>query len=721
MDHPAFADAGGEPGIEIWTIETSGDNNSTYSYDAHFWLGSKTTQDKKGSAAILTVTLDDMLGGKAVHHREIQGHESSQFLGYFKPAIRYLEGGNESGFTEVDTNAGAEKRLLRLSGCENMRIEEVPADSTSLTKEHCFILEVDHDIFVLVPEGAKATHRRKIISVANKLRDDDHNGRATIEIIDEFSSDDDVALFFEALGSGSKDDLPDFQSSDSFSRTSPTEVFLYKVLVGDEIELVAMKKPYKQKHLSSDEIYVLDTPDSGIFLWLGKDVDPEVKKNYHDIAQKTLEINEYPSWLHVTRMSEGSESSTFKQYFHSWDIGTTNFSAELDAGYASGDEPEAAAYKIGKSAAARGYMPDKGEGNLVVTRFAGDQEDITEKVTQELTVFYNSDVYVLKYKYTDDNGEDACVVYVWMGAKSKWSDKNAAIQFGRDIEQEEEGSVTVIKVPQGKEPKHLLSVFKGNLVVVMGSKDNDYNPENSKGTYDDDNIRLFKVEGTEIGVDMRAIQVPEKADVLEADDVFVLETKDVVYVRNGKESDPKEQEIALNFVKLVVGDTKEVTVLEQGDEPDEFWEALGGAPEEKEDASDWRSSASRRVTTPASLTAVTVTMRGKILFEELPPKFTQEDLSDDGAYILDKGEELYLWQGKNIPKRVKDARTEIIQEYIKDDGLDRTADTALVVMVKQGKEPKVFRNKFPSWDNDMWNNQTSYEDMKNNTKAANSK
>lgn len=60
---------------------------------------------------------------------------------------------------------------------------QVPAEASSLTKDHCFILEVDHDIFVLMPEGAKASQRRKIISVANTLRDDYHNGRATIEII----------------------------------------------------------------------------------------------------------------------------------------------------------------------------------------------------------------------------------------------------------------------------------------------------------------------------------------------------------------------------------------------------------------------------------------------------------------------------------------------------------------------------------------------------------
>ena len=42
------------------------------------------------------------------------------------------------------------------------------------------------------------------------------------------------------------------------------------------------------------------------------------------------------------------------------------------------------------------------------------------------------------------------------------------------------------------------------------------------------------------------------------------------------------------------------------------------------------------------------------------------------------------------------------QEYIEDDGLERTVDSALVVFVKQGEEPSVFKKLFPEWDNDMW-------------------
>jgi hypothetical protein len=44
-----------------------------------------------------------------------------------------------------------------------------------------------------------------------------------------------------------------------------------------------------------------------------------------------------------------------------------------------------------------------------------------------------------------------------------------------------------------------------------------------------------------------------------------------------------------------------------------------------------------------------------------------------------------------------------LQEYIEDDGLERTVDSAIVVVVKQNKEPKVFKKLFPEWDTDMWN------------------
>lgn len=54
------------------------------------FAGDSCTQDESGSAAVFTVQMDDYLGGKPIQYREVQGHESKTFLGYFKSGIKYM-------------------------------------------------------------------------------------------------------------------------------------------------------------------------------------------------------------------------------------------------------------------------------------------------------------------------------------------------------------------------------------------------------------------------------------------------------------------------------------------------------------------------------------------------------------------------------------------------------------------------------------------------------
>lgn len=61
--------------------------SSFSSYDIHYWIGSRSTQDEQGAAAVYAIQLDEFLRCAPVQHREVQNHESDIFRGYFKQGI----------------------------------------------------------------------------------------------------------------------------------------------------------------------------------------------------------------------------------------------------------------------------------------------------------------------------------------------------------------------------------------------------------------------------------------------------------------------------------------------------------------------------------------------------------------------------------------------------------------------------------------------------------
>ena len=103
-------------------------------------IDQKLYQDESGAAALMTVELDDVLGGGPVQHREVQGEESQLFLSYFRSGVRYLPGGVQSGFTHYDPE-DVERRLFRVKGKRNVQVMEVPLSASSLNKSDCFILD----------------------------------------------------------------------------------------------------------------------------------------------------------------------------------------------------------------------------------------------------------------------------------------------------------------------------------------------------------------------------------------------------------------------------------------------------------------------------------------------------------------------------------------------------------------------------------------------------
>ncbi|KAJ8955341.1 hypothetical protein NQ318_003435 [Aromia moschata] len=344
---PAFENAGQEAGVEIWRIEDfrpvaypknqygkfyTGDSyivlatkvrkNGQKSYDLHFWLGAETSQDEAGAAAILTVQLDEQLGGEPIQHREIQDHESQLFLSHFKNGgVRYLPGGVSSGFVHVDPNA-FEKRLFQVKGSRNIRVKQVIPSIASMNNGDCFILDAGRNIYVYVGSNARRVEKLKAINAANQIRDQDHAGKAKVTIVDEFSPESDYEDFFQALGEGSKDDVPEESAGgndQSFESSEENQVSLYRVSDSSgsvHIDKVA-QKPLEASLLDPNDCFILDTTDANLYVWIGKQCDEREKKEAMRKADEFLTSKDYPKWTHVQRIIQGAEPTAFTQYFSS--------------------------------------------------------------------------------------------------------------------------------------------------------------------------------------------------------------------------------------------------------------------------------------------------------------------------------------------------------------------------------------------------------------------
>jgi gelsolin len=231
---------------------------------------------------------------------------------------------------------------------------------------------------VYVGLKAKRVEKMKAISAANQIRDQDHNGRANVHIVDEFSSEVDQNHFFEVLGSGSPAQVPDesvAEDDEAFERKDESATTLYTVSDASgnlKVDPIG-QKPLKQEMLNTNDCFILDT-GSGIYVWVGKKATDQEKKQAISRAQGFLQTKKYPAWTKVSRIVEGAESAPFKQYFFTWrDHGATHSrliraANDDDSDTATDVEFDASVlHKLKKSGGrALGFMPDNGEGDAEV-------------------------------------------------------------------------------------------------------------------------------------------------------------------------------------------------------------------------------------------------------------------------------------------------------------------------------------------------------------------
>ncbi|XP_036381301.1 macrophage-capping protein-like [Megalops cyprinoides] len=286
--------------------------------DLHMWIGEKSSRDEQVACAMLATQLDHFLGVDAVHHRQVQGYESPEFMNLFPRGVTYKEGGVESGFRKR-SDSGHIQRLYQIKGKRNIRAKEVDLDWKSFNKGDCFILDLGETILSWVGSQANMFEKQKMREISTLIRDMERHGKANIINVSE---GEETPEMLQVLGP--KPDLKESTPEEDTQADISNSVSLYKVsdATGSmTLTKVSDKSPFGKDLLLRDDCFILDNGANGkIFVWKGSGANPEEKREALKMADDFIQKMNYPRMkTQVEILPQGRETIIFKQFFKSWD------------------------------------------------------------------------------------------------------------------------------------------------------------------------------------------------------------------------------------------------------------------------------------------------------------------------------------------------------------------------------------------------------------------
>ncbi|XP_036934717.1 villin-1 isoform X2 [Acanthopagrus latus] len=723
----AFRSVSRKPGLQIWTINNmkmapvsprgfgnffEGDcyivlyivenRGSRQSVDIHYWIGNTSSQDEQGTAAIYVTQLDEYLGGSPVQYREVQGYESPRFRSYFKNGLIYKKGGVASGFHHVDTNVYNILRLLHVKGRKNVTATEVEVSWNSFNNGDIFLLDIGKAIVQWNGPQSNRREKLKAVLLAQDIRDRERGGRAQIGVVeggDERDSPELMKIMTAVLGQRNgpvREATPDDRSE----QVQNNNVRLYHVFEhsGNLVVQEVATEPLTQDLLRSSDCYIADQRGSSVMVWKGKQASKEERREALNRAVGFIKAKNYPSSTSVKVMCEGGESAMFKHLFKSW----------RDKGQTQG---LGTTYNVGKIAkvdqakfdvmqlharpelAAQHRMVDDGSGDVTVWRI--ENLELAEVNRRTYGQFYGGDCYLVLYSY-QRAGQQQYILYMWQGRHATTDEITACAYQAVNVDNKYNGAPVQVRVVMGKEPRHFLAIFKGRLIIFEGGtgRAGVVNPD--KGA------RLFQVRGND-ELSTKATEVQARASSLNTNDVFLLKTDHVSYLWYGKGCSGDERVVGRAMSDVLSKQDKQVVM--EGQEPAEFWVALGGKGPY---ASDKRMQREEPLHSPRLFECSNQT--GRFRMTEVDD-FTQDDLDEEDVMLLDTWEEIFLWVGNLANQYETKEAWNCAQEYLRTHPARRDPDTP-IIFVKEGHEPPTFTGWFNAWDPHKWSGGNSYEETK---------
>ncbi|XP_022847678.1 villin-3-like [Olea europaea var. sylvestris] len=711
---PAFQGAGQRIGTEIWRIENfqpvplpksdygkfySGDSyillqtspgkGGAYLYDIHFWLGKDTSQDEAGTAAIKTIELDAILGGRAVQHRELQGHESDKFLSYFKPCIIPLEGGVASGFKEAEEEE-FEARLYICRGKRVVRLKQVPFSRSSLNHDDVFILDTRGKIYQFNGANSNIQERAKALEVIQYLKEKYHEGTCDVAIVDDgkLQAETDSGEFWLLFGGFAPIGKKVATEDDIVPEKTPPK--FYSIIDG---QVKGVDCDLSKSSLENNKCYLLDC-GAEVFVWVGRVTQVEERKVAIQAAEDFVASQNRPKSTHVIRLIQGYETHSFKSNFDSWPSGSAPSVAEEGRGKVAAllKQQGVGVKGASKSATVNEEVPPllEGGGKIEVWRINGSAK--TPVPVEDIGKFFSGDCYVVLYTYHSNDRKEDYYLCCWIGKDSIEDDQKIAARLATTMCNSMKGRPVQGRILQGKEPPQFIAIFQPMVVLKGGMSSGYKNYIADKGlndeTYTADSVALVRISGTSVH-NNKAVQVDAVATSLNSYDCFLLQSGSSIFSWHGNQSTFEQQQLAAKVSEFL---RPGVTVkhAKEGTESSAFWFPLGGKQ------SYTSKKVSPDVVRDPHLFEFSFN-KGKFEVEEIY-NFAQDDLLTEDILILDTHAEVFVWVGQSVDPQEKQNSFEIGQKYVNmAASLEGLSPNVPLYKVTEGNEPCFFTAYF-SWD-----------------------
>jgi len=323
VDHVPRDEYGTFFGGDSYIVLNTYEQDNAKLHNVHFWLGSETTQDEAGAAAIKTVELDDRLGDLPVQYREAEGHETKFFLDLF-PTMNIMAGGHDTGFTHVEP-VQYEPRLLHVHGKKKrVRATAVPLDIRSLNSTDCFILDLGTQLIQFRPPKSSMWEKRGCNEKCTAIEGERHGkvkgGKPIVEWDDE---ENEINLKFWEYFGGKPDSLPD-TSEFAQQKAQQEEAFDAHVNVlyhftneNGSMEVTKLQEGILNRDILQEEKDDVILVDVGrvIFLWIGSTANGEEISHAMQNAQNFLYSSGRPTWTPIQRIFDGREPACFWKAF----------------------------------------------------------------------------------------------------------------------------------------------------------------------------------------------------------------------------------------------------------------------------------------------------------------------------------------------------------------------------------------------------------------------